>query len=287
MKILLGLGLFFTSTFAADFEPQPIEGITMNCFQEALPVEYSFCINKFIGSKSQDLIYHFHGRDGNATWWNDQNYYTGQVHAQWLKNGFEIPTVVTVSFGKVWLLTERPDQSNGGLSAVFISDVLPRIEKEISVKIARRLLVGESMGGINALMTAFKSGVHFAKIASLCAPLPTVSPFASPAELWAYFKRAGTTKARALSMIAMAKMFYPNEETWRNNDPVQVSKNYNSTHTPPLYLNCGKKDEYGCMEGSEIIIKNIHQNKGSIVWNPRDGGHCDIEPKSLAKFLIR
>lgn len=284
--LLIALVPLAMSACADDWKPVPIPGVDMKCFQEETPVSWSFCVNRLPSSGNQDVVYHFHGRNGSADWWNDQTYYTGKVHAQWIEQGVAPPTVVTVSFGKLWLLTERPDEATGGLYRVFIDDVLSRVETEIPHSIGRRSLVGESMGGVNALTVALKSGRLFARAASLCPPIQRVSPFSSASGIFRYVTQTSTSWRRALMMLLFSRKFYPNEEVWANNDPLQLARNYLQPSDVRLYLTCGEKDDWGCMEGSKAFVKALEEKGGKVDWYPRPGGHCDIDVESLAKFLV-
>lgn len=288
MKIAISilLSLLFNSCVASDWVPVPIEGLSMKCFEEEKPIKWSFCINKVEGSKSSDLIYYFHGRNGAANWWNDKTYYTGKVHALWLQKGVETPTVASISFGKLWLLIERNDEDYGGLYRIFLDHVIKRVEREIKNPINHRIAIGESMGGVNTLMLAMKTKNIFNKAASLCPALPTVSPHASLKVIYEYVNRSSTSLKRALMMFWFSKKFYPTEEIWKNNDPLQLSKKINSTGTPSIYISCGEKDEWGCMDGSKLFVENIRQSGGEVHWYPRVGGHCDIDAESLADFLL-
>ncbi|HXH29853.1 MAG TPA: alpha/beta hydrolase-fold protein, partial [Bacteriovoracaceae bacterium] len=245
-----------------------------------------FCLNTVAGSRNHDLLYHFHGRNEDATWWNDQNYYTGKLHAAWKEKGLDPPTVVTVSFGKLWPLTERSDQPGGGLHSIFLKFVMPRVEKEISGSIAKRFGVGESMGGLNVLMTGLKSDSPFTKVAALCAPLATVSPHANILDIYRYVSQSSTSIRRALMLLFFSRKFYPDEETWDRNDPVHVSETYRPLSGIHFYITCGAKDDWGCMKGSEKLVVNLKSSQTSVEWLPRPGGHCDIDAPSLAEFLI-
>jgi hypothetical protein len=54
---------------------------------------------------SDDVIYHLHARNLDASIWNDNTYFTSLVQAYWQKSSIKPPTVVVVSYGPVWLLT--------------------------------------------------------------------------------------------------------------------------------------------------------------------------------------
>src|ERR1044071_912428 len=59
---------------------------------------------------SDDIIYHLHARNLDASVWNDDTYFTSQVQAYWQRLSIKPPTVVIVSYGPVWLLTPKNSQ---------------------------------------------------------------------------------------------------------------------------------------------------------------------------------
>jgi hypothetical protein len=91
----------------SDWEPLRIAGLETECSEVAGSVRFTLCVHRTSGSTSRDLVIHLHGRRGDATWWNDREYYTGEVHAAWMRAGTAAPVVVGVSFGPLWLLTDE------------------------------------------------------------------------------------------------------------------------------------------------------------------------------------
>ena len=287
MKMIFTCILFISNLlFASDYVPVPIKGLTMHCFEGNSSKQWSYCINKIEGSQSKDIIYYFHGRNGNATWWNDKTYYTGKMHNLWLEKSKDIPTVVSISFGKLWLLTNVNDESQKNFEKIFTEEIIKKVESQLDFKVSKRMVVGESMGGVNSMMIALKTKTLFHKAASVCAAMPTTSPFSSWKEIYDYVLRSSTSVKRALMMLWFAKKFYPNEKDWQANDPVQLSYKVDSSLKTSIYLSCGEKDEWGCMEGSKIFVDNLSKAKADIHWYPRPGGHCDIDHESLAGFLV-
>lgn len=281
LVVIVLCGLAGTLWPSSEWVPTPMNGLEMKCFSESTPVEWSFCINSIPGSASQDVLYHFHGRNGAATWWNDETYYSGEVQRFWSENGIAQPTVVSISFGHLWILTSAED----GLLQVFTEHVMPRVEAEIHHRIARRMLVGESMGGVNALVVALKTKGLFSKVAALCPPLPTVSPAASLRELLTSTRRTSTSWRRAAMMLWFSRQFYPTDAAWLDNNPVPVSERAEPLENVDFYVSCGARDDWGCQEGAELVVNNLKKRGSRVEWHLRPGGHCDIDSSSLARFL--
>jgi S-formylglutathione hydrolase FrmB len=230
-------------------------------------------------------LYYFHARNGNETWWNDKTYHTGKLYETWKKMGVDPPTVIAISFGKLWLLTENSSDPTGGLFNVLQETVIPTLERKVEGKTGKRMVAGISMGGLNTLMVSMKSEGFFEKAASICAPLAAVSPHDSLINIIRYYMESSTSLKRAYMLWKFSKQFYPTQEIWEQNDPIFLSKSFQPEESPELYVTCGAKDDWGCMKGSEIFVKNVEKAGGTIEWVPRPGGHCDIDYDSLARFL--
>lgn len=272
----------------SDWEPVPIAGLATECSDVAGSVPFRLCVHRTSESTSRDLVIHLHGRRGDATWWNDREYYTGEVHAAWMRAGTPAPLVVGVSFGPLWLLT---DESTGdgapALLDVFDHEVMPAIERVIGFEPRQRIVVGESMGAVNALLVALRRPGRVDRVAALCPPLSTGSPFAGLAETSSLVAASSTTWQRAFMLRGLARHFLRSEAAWRRHDPVRLAREASAEETPELYLLCGRRDDWGCMEGSLALVEAARARSLALEWHPRDGGHCDVDVPTLARFLTR
>jgi pimeloyl-ACP methyl ester carboxylesterase len=164
------------------------------------------------------------------------------------------------------------------------------------------MVVGESMGAVNALLVALRRPGRVDRVAALCPPLSTGSPFAGLAETSSLVAASSTTWQRAFMLRGLARHFFRSEAAWRRHDPVRLAREASAEETPELYLLCGRRDEWGCMEGSLALVEAARAREASgvsmeasgsatralaIEWHPRDGGHCDVDVPSLARFLTR
>lgn len=243
----------------------------------------SFTIYRAENGVSQDIIYHFHGRNLDNTIWNDDTYFTSLIQSYWQKSNINPPTVVLVSYGPEWLLTPKNSKAESGLMDDLISN-LPFIESKI-VKPKNRILLGESMGGLNVLILGLSHPELFSRVASLCPGVYLDSPFSDFDEIKAAMNRTGADPKIALGIYLMAKKYLSNKDEWDKISPVELIKKANS-HYPELYLSCGLYDKFGNYEGTEALV-NIANSKGvKTHWHPLYGGHCAIDISSLADFLI-
>jgi len=97
--------------------------------------------------------------------WNDDTYFTAKLQARWQDTRVLPPTVVTVSYGPTWLLTPKGRRPNSGL----LDDLMirmPEIEARAGAP-RHRMLMGESMGGLNVLIAGLSYPARFTKLAAL------------------------------------------------------------------------------------------------------------------------
>eukprot|EP01013_Petalomonas_cantuscygni_P028616 TRINITY_DN5267_c0_g1_i1.p2 TRINITY_DN5267_c0_g1~~TRINITY_DN5267_c0_g1_i1.p2 ORF type:complete len:232 (-),score=4.34 TRINITY_DN5267_c0_g1_i1:724-1419(-) len=125
-----------------------------------------YCINRDRRGTNGDIVYHLHGRNLDARIWNDDTYMTAMVQSEWQRTPALPPTVVTISYGPSWLLTPKGEKADSGLLDDLMTR-LPTIEAKIGEP-RRRMLMGESMGGLNVLIAGLTYPSRFDKVAALC-----------------------------------------------------------------------------------------------------------------------
>jgi hypothetical protein len=243
----------------------------------------SFTIYKAKSGVNEDVIYHFHGRNLDDAIWNDDTYYTSMIQSHWQKANVKPPTVVLVSYGSQWLLTPKTSKPESGLLNDFVSK-LPIIESKIG-KPRNRILLGESMGGLNVLILGLNHPELFSKIASLCPGVYLDSPFSDFDKIKKGLQRTGADPKIAYGIYLWSKKYVTNQEEYKAISPIDLI-NKNNISYPELYLSCGLYDKFGNYEGTEALA-NIAKSKGIRThWHPVYGGHCSTDIKSLADFLI-
>jgi hypothetical protein len=231
---------------------------------------------------SDDIIYHLHGRNLDASVWNDDTYSTSQVQAYWQRSSIKPPTVVVVSYGPVWLLTPKGSKVENGLLDDFIAR-LPEIESKVG-KPSRRILLGESMGGLNVLISGLNRPEMFSKVASLCPGVYLESPFSDFSTLRASIKRTGADPKIIYGVTQLAKRYVSNDEEYNAINPILLIERADQNY-PELYLSCGLYDKYGNFEGTEALANLAIKRGVKTTWHPLYGGHCAIDVASLADFL--
>ncbi|MFN3668643.1 MAG: alpha/beta hydrolase-fold protein [Brevundimonas sp.] len=241
-----------------------------------------YCIYRAAQGTSGDVLYHLHGRGLDERIWNDDTYLTGLLQAQWQAGGALPPTVVTLSYGSTWLLTPRGKRSESGLLEDLMGR-LPEIETRTGSP-RRRLLMGESMGGLNVLIAGLSQPGSFDKIAALCPGVYVDSPFGSLTAMRAGIQRTGANPKRAFGVWWLARTYIADEAEWRRISPLSLIQRAGPDF-PALYLSNGLYDAYGNYEGTRLLAERAVERGVSTEWRPLYGGHCATDVSSLARFL--
>ena len=242
-----------------------------------------YCIYTAQGGTNGDILYHLHGRNLDETVWNDDTYYTGMLQDEWQRNAQRPPTVVSISYGETWLLTPEGAREDSGLLEEF-DQLIARVESRI-VKPRRRLLLGESMGGLNVLVAGFSRPDSFAKVASLCPGVYVNSPFDPLEEQVAGLRRTGADPKTVFGVAMLARKYVADDREWSRVSPLRLIEKVGPGQLE-LYLSNGLYDKFGNFEGSERLAEVARARGIKTEWHPLYGGHCSIDVRSLSTFLV-
>jgi pimeloyl-ACP methyl ester carboxylesterase len=241
-----------------------------------------YCVYRAVQGTNGDVLYHLHGRGLDERVWNDETYLTAMLQAQWQDRGALPPTVVTLSYGPTWLLTPRGKRPESGL----LEDLMGRL-LEIETKTGaprRRLLMGESMGGLNVLIAGLSKPGSFQKVAALCPGVYVDSPFSSLSTMRAGIERTGASPRMAFGIWFLARKYIADEAEWRRISPLSLIERAGPDF-PALYLSNGLYDAYGNYEGTRLLAERAAERGVRTEWRPLYGGHCATDIASLASFL--
>lgn len=241
-----------------------------------------YCVYRDRRGTNGDVVYHMHGRNLDERIWNDDTYMTALVQSEWQRRPELPPTVVTVSYGSTWLLTPKGEKPDSGLLDDLMAR-LPAIEAKIG-RPRRRLLVGESMGGLNVLIAGLSYPSRFAKVAALCPGVYSISPFASLSTIRATMQRTRANPKIVFGVWMMARRYAANDAEWQRVSPLALIKRAGPAY-PALYLSNGLYDAYGNFEGSQQLVDMARRRGITTQWHPLYGGHCATDVASLAAFL--
>lgn len=260
------------------------EASNKECFGTAATGKY--CIHKAKQGTNGAIAYHLHGRNLDEQVWNDETFYTAMLQRYWQDKGAKPPTIVTVSFGPIWLLTTKGKGSYSGLLNTFIEKLIPEVENRVGVP-TERILLGESMGGLNVLLAGLNYPATFKRIASLCPPIyKNVSPFSTFSEILATMNRTGAEPRIIFGIVALAKNFVSDEDEWKKLAPIKLLDGTDVEAAPLYYVSADLYDKYGNYEGIEEFVRLALQKGLKIMWRPIYGGHCAVDVSSLGDFLL-
>ncbi len=258
--------------------------------------EYRYCVDsesdldEAVRAKS-NLIYYLHGMGGSENTWATAAQYR-PLRAQWSATSptKSSPVVISVSLGPLWLLTESPKIGTRSLQAVFVDDIMPKIEARFAIRNPYRIALGESVGGFNAVQLLVKESAKFKKIALVCPALATIGPLSSDDEVNAYIKRHEPyiEAEWVKNSMALTRSEFPTETDWLKHDPFMLVMRLNR-QSPKLFVSCTTQDEHGFFEGAQRFAREAIQQGVQTRWVPIIGGsHCnqtEASLKALGEFL--
>jgi enterochelin esterase-like enzyme len=197
------------------------------------------------------------------------------------------PTVISVSFGPQWLLTEVVRGDRPTAMQLFLKEVMPQVEEKIGGVKGRRLLQGESMGGFNASQLLLKTDHLFERVALLCPGMSAVGPFASKQEVEDFFARNQPHINRdwVQRILEWMKSEFPTPQDWANHNAIEQASQLNG-RSPATYVSCGQQDEYGFFEAAQKFVERANSRGASIQWEPMKGGHCVFNTQAIAEFFV-
>lgn len=241
-----------------------------------------YCIYRSSQGTNGDVLYHLHGRGLDEHVWNDDTYLTAMLQAAWRDRGVTPPTVVTLSYGSTWLLSPKGQSKDSGLLEDMM-ERLPEIERKTGTP-RQRLLLGESMGGLNVLVAGLSRPDSFRRVAALCPGVYALSPFAPLAAARKAIRRTGANPKLAFGIWMLARKYVADEQEWLRVSPLALIEHAGPSY-PALYLSNGLYDGYGNYEGTKMLAEEAAKRGVQTEWRPIYGGHCATDISSLADFL--
>lgn len=243
---------------------------------------FKYCIDRDPASKSSDVLYFFHGAFGDENSWSNHDF-ANEIQMSWKRLGVELPSVISVSRGSFWLLSE-----NTGLLQEFLTQTMPQIEAKLPKKVNRRNLMGLSMGSFNASMLLLKSAVRFDHAVFACPAFPTVGPFDPYSEVQSFMGRHKDyiNHLRLNTYLSFLKKGFGTKEEWEKHDPMNNLRKIFHLGSK-LHVSCGDRDEYGFNEGAKSFAQLAALRGIEVHWESFPGqGHCAMNPYSIAWFLM-
>jgi len=263
--VLAGLG-FADLTFSAD---GPCT------FQKIGPIYSTSCLRP--SPKSKTLIVYLHGVFQDARRWDTR------IDDEYRKMGQPNPNVLTISFGPVVFLS--PVLNLEKLSRE-VNDYAKNIALRIGVKNVH--LLGESMGGANAIQLFSRHNSQFDRAAFMCPALSRISPFA-PNRRWQAEIRATNASQVLAQLYRSAQIFfYLRPSAWAKDSPLAYLKGQNesSADKVPVFVAVAERDKYGFTK-AVYELANQFDRLGYPTYLRSYAGadHCEIDYADLVRFF--
>lgn len=243
---------------------------------------YEYCIRTGDRSKNEDIVYFFHGLWGNARSWFVAGTRTQLLEKRWAELGYN-PTVVTISFGEIWLLVNTEEHP---LLSALQNEMMPFLESQVGgIRQGRRHLIGMSMGGFNSAQASLQLPGSFSRVALLCPAITTVGPYSSAQDIERYIQRTKAQRSRVELMLDISRDFFKDQAEWDRHDPLLLLGRYSGAVKPTYLVSTGLQDEFGFQEGSAEFVKQAKAVAMKARWVPVQGGHCAFDRESVARFI--
>lgn len=289
---MIFIQLFITTFLAtSQFIDLPAHPLRENhpyaeCSQESSQNRnWSYCIYKYPGH-SQKVVYYFHGLTGNERDW--EKYTEKDMLQRWTQTHQAPPIVVSVSFGKVWFLAEQNSSTSSGLFEVFRDHSWPLLQNKLApLNPHEHILLGYSMGGLNASQLYFKIPHVFSRAAIICGAMATVSPHASDEAVTEYILRTGAKRMHVVAALQISKHYFPTEDDWQKHSPLSLAQASLRPESAPIYVSNGLADEFGFHEGNKVFVDlAVTKNTPISADFFPGGGHCHVNQSLIADFLV-
>lgn len=248
-------------------------------------VKYEWCITPTDRTKNPNIMYFMHGMWSSENVW-DKNAENKQIKKEWDRLGYTSPTVISITFGRQWLLTEVDGSKK--LYNIVMDHIMPELEaKAGGLGKGQRQLMGRSMGGFNSSQLFMKNPRMFDRVALYCPAITTVGPHSSQAEIDAFIKRTGAKKSKLKKVLDWTREEFPTLADWNQHSPVVLAEKDFNKNYPALFISCGAQDEYGFYEGAKYLADLAKERGLETEWAPVKGDHCTLDPIKAAQFFAK
>ena len=251
-----------------------------------------YCVNETDRTKNPDILYYLHGafpagipdpEKASIAPGNDLLTLWEQAHV-------ERPTIVSISWGPTWVLKDDK-------LAAFESEIVPQLEALLTPAAGgHRMVLGASMGGLNAFHAWTRMPHLFQAAAFQCPAFTPFSPFANGLEKVRRAHEIASLSTRGAvqqvkdtpghyeQLDRFAEIFSPffaSTEEWLAYQPPAVTALLDGRALPPAYLIYNAQDQFGFDGAPEIAAAGL-----PITSERQSGKHCTGNwTIGLARFL--
>lgn len=251
-----------------------------------------YCIDETDRAKNPDILYYLHGAFPAGTLDPEKAVVApgSDLLAFWEIALLERPTIITISWGPTWVL-------KGDKLVAFATEVVPRLDALAALPPGgRRMVLGTSMGGLNAFLAWAYLPQLFQAAAFQCPAFTQFSPFASGldkvlraheiavASTRGMVQQVKETPERYEQLDLFGEIFSPffsSTAEWLAYQPPAVTALLKGRALPPAYLIHNAQDQFGFDGAPQIAAAGL-----PITIERQSGNHCVGDwTIGLAKFL--
>ncbi len=247
-------------------------------------VSFKYCVTKSSESKSKDILYYFHGGGGDESGWLELS---SKFYEGWETKGLDVPAVITISFGEIWLLVEKNELPTSGLLNLFVAGIAPKLETMVlGAPPAKRFAIGLSMGGFNLtqLLQLGSRGLKFDNVALLCPALIALTPWAPQSEIDRFITKTGADPETVANVVEIGKSFVPNAMVWGEQvDPFENLSKVTKESSPKIILIVNSND-FTFRSGGLEYASRANALKLPLLSMEWPGGHCNIDEAKMTEF---
>ena len=216
--------------------------------------DFEFCVFQDNLSTSRDLLYYFPGFSSKPDSWGDLKSLR-EIRHYWRKNKIDIPTTISISYGKSSSFIEP------GLFEKFKNEAVEYVESLLEFTPNKRYGIGISLGGGNLAYFILKEPTFFEKVYIEAPNLFSINPFDSENKIDTYLESNGALKwifHWFIIPIAKFKSGTP-YQFFRNNVMSIILNNGFPKKSPEILIAVSRNDELGIQKNAEKFNEIAHK----------------------------
>lgn len=191
------------------------------------------------------------------------------------------PTVISVSYGRVWTLMDTRAR-RGPTAGSYLSLAVGRIEAGLGAPVRRRLLWGISQGGFNGARLLLREPRLFDAVVLSSPALMPVALY-DDAEIETYIRRSRAHGPTVWWGVERLRARVAGPEAWLREDPLAMAPACRAL--PPLLVQAAADDEFGFWHGARELCKALEGLRPEPVLRLRPGSHASLDVAEAADFL--
>lgn len=229
----------------------------------------------------ETILYFLHPSTWDERCWK-QLPISRAYYAFFREKGLPAPKVVSISYGEVWIYSEKKLPRRPALLKHFASEGLPRVEKRLG-RPKRRLLWGMSQGGVNAIQLLYKMPGKWAGAFLSSPAIFTCDVFAGEEVLRRHAEDPGVDYKELVWGLRQLRGLVRTPKIWERHDPLVLAER--GVRLPPVLVQANREDQFGFFQGTKKFAARLKENDQPVTWSPMDGGHCHNDIDQAMAFF--